>query len=80
MNALSRHFASERFKRCPVCGAREDIAVGSADAPRHARSYSCDAVIECLEGISVVFLRPCPTPSAIAADSIITEAREGETA
>lgn len=76
MNTLSRHFAREQFVRCPVCGADEDIAVGSADTSRHARSYLCGAVFERIEAF-LAYTHPCPTPSDIAAASIITEAREG---
>ncbi|TCT35398.1 hypothetical protein EDC90_102653 [Martelella mediterranea] len=75
MNAISQHFASERFLRCPVCGLAENGSIGSADERRHARAYYCGSAFERIEGVFAC-THPCPGPSYVAASHIIAEAKE----
>ncbi|WP_132309959.1 hypothetical protein [Martelella mediterranea] len=76
MNTLAGTFASDAFRRCPVCGAAEDMVVGSVDEHRHARAYLCSAVFERIEGFFAC-THPCPAPSQIAVSHIIAEAQKG---
>ncbi|MBB4122939.1 hypothetical protein [Martelella radicis] len=74
MNAIAVYFATERFQRCPVCGRWESGAVGSAETNRHARSYLCGAVFERIDGFFAC-THPCPSPSVVASNHIVQEAR-----